>query len=91
MIKAGTLKKLLRKIMCLNNEKESIEKCNKKTTHLLPEKQRQKSNENGNMDTPKVIKTSIVKEHPNDLSLPDIGNTLIQHQCHNAKNKEGPD
>ena len=65
-------------IVPLDDEKELIENSDKNTSHLQPEKQSQKSNENNTMNIPEVIYTSIEQEHLNDISLSDNGNTPIQ-------------
>ena len=65
-------------IVPLDDEKELIENSDKNTSHLQPEKQSQKSNENNTMNIPEVINTSIEQEHLNDISLSDNGNTPIQ-------------
>ena len=65
-------------IVPLDDEKGLIENSDKNTSHLQPEKQSQKSNENYAMNIPEVINTSIEKEHLNDISLSDNGNTPIQ-------------
>ena len=65
-------------IVPLDDEKELIENPDKNTSHLQPEKQSQKSNENNTMNIPEVINTSIEQEHLNDISLSDNGNTPIQ-------------
>ena len=65
-------------IVPLDDEKELIENSDKNTSHLQPEKQSQKSNENNTMNIPEVINTSIEKEHLNDISLSYNRNTRIQ-------------
>ena len=65
-------------IVPLDDEKELIENSDKNTSHLQPEKQSQKSNENNTMNIPEVINTSIEQEHLNDISLSGNGNTPIQ-------------
>ena len=55
-----------------------VETPDKKTSDSLPEKHNQKSNENGTMDIPEVINSSIERGRLNDVSLSDNGNTPVQ-------------
>ena len=64
--------------MSLDNEKEAVEHSDNKTSHSLQEQQKQKSNKTGTLDIPEVINTSVEKEHTNDRSLSDNGNTPLQ-------------
>ena len=68
----------LENIVSLGNEKELTENSDKNTSHSKPEKQNQRYNENGTMNIPQVINTSIENEHVNDISLSEYRNTPIQ-------------
>ena len=55
--------------MSLDNDKEEIESFDKKTSHSLPEKPKQRSNKSCNMHISEALNTSIEEEHLNDFSL----------------------